>query len=146
MGECREAPDQRANARHLQKSTSYPSPPRQPTAGRESIFGECRSWPLRHLSTKFDRYDVRVHSGGCWNRQRQRRAASGRGLGPATPTAGMCPSSLAAARAAATIKARAWGEYITAYWVHSHGRGIPVSRDTYCTYREKCKVTEACRL
>ena len=66
--------------------------------------------PLRHLSTKFDRYDVRVHSSGCWNDAPTRRAASGRDLGPATPTAGSVSFLTLAARAAATIKARAWGE------------------------------------
>ena len=34
----------------------------QPSAGRESTLG-----PLGHLSTKFDRYDVRMHCSGRWN-------------------------------------------------------------------------------
>ena len=76
----------------------------QPAAGRESTLG-----PLGHLSTKFDRYDVRMHSSGCWNDAPTRRA-SGRDLRPATPTAGSVSFLTLAARAAATIKARAWGE------------------------------------
>ena len=43
--------------------------------------------PLGYLSTKFDRYDVRMHSSGRWNDAPTRRA-SGRDLWPATPTAG----------------------------------------------------------
>ena len=76
----------------------------QPAAGRESTLG-----PLGHLSTKFDRYDVRMHSSGCWNDAPTRRA-SGRDLRPATPTAGSVSFLTLAARAAATIKAHAWGE------------------------------------
>ena len=73
----------------------------QPAAGRESTLG-----PLGHLSTKFDRYDVRMHSSGCWNDAPTRRA-SGRDLRPATPTAGSVSFLTLAARAAATIKAHA---------------------------------------
>ena len=95
----------------LQESTSYPSPHVNPRPVGRAYSVNVDRGPLGHLSTKFDRYDVRMHSSVCWNDAPTRRA-SGRDfkLGPATPTAGSVSFLTLAARAAATIKAHAWGE------------------------------------
>ena len=72
---------------HLQKSTSYPSPHVNPRPVGRAYSVNVDRGPLGYLSTKFDRYDVRMHSSGRWNDAPTRRA-SGMDLWPATPTAG----------------------------------------------------------
>ena len=113
----------------------------QPAAGRESTLG-----PLGHLSTKFDRYDVRMHSSGCWNDAPTRRA-SGRDLRPATPTAGSVSFLTLAARAAATIPARL-GRVGVLLRISFIVTGVVSLFHEILTYCEICnaRVTEACRL
>ena len=52
---------------HLQKSTSYPSPHVNPRPVGKAYSVNVDHGPRGHLSTKFDRYDVRMHSSGRWN-------------------------------------------------------------------------------
>ena len=62
-------------AMHLQKSTSYPSPHVNPRPVGRAYSVNVDRGPLGHLSTKFDRYDVRMHSSGRWNDAPTRRAS-----------------------------------------------------------------------
>ena len=59
---------------HLQKSTSYPSPHVNPRPVGRAYSVNVDRGPLGHLSTKFDRYDVRLHSSGRLNDALPRRA------------------------------------------------------------------------
>ena len=56
---------------HLQKSTSYPSPHVNPRPVGRAYSVNVDRGPLGYLSTKFDRYDVRMHSSGRWKTRRR---------------------------------------------------------------------------